>query len=400
MEKPNFLELSRRYPELRTCLHQPSSPGTAPEGPKRINWKDEHTQRTITKVTLKDQFGVNIELPSDRLCPPVPNRMSYILWLAKLVSLGSVSATAPSEPPKENDQIRIIDIGVGSSCIYPLLGHAKFGWSFYGSETDDESLKNACENVARNGISYQECIRLYKVEDSHELQEKIHKANYSITPLSISLEAGNRGPILSALLSDGSPYKDALYAELCSATAGAAGGTQTPDTPKLLFTACMTNPPFFSSHREANKMIRSENQGSGATTSSPSKHPHAHTPQQQNANEQVHDQVLLPPSYAHTAPHHRIGVQQDHQNQHQHQHQHQNGHALTLASTGRDTTEAPSRSECEDKTVRTRYLPPSAVCTGSHQEMITPGGEVAFVCAMVADSLVLRERYEIEHAHI
>jgi hypothetical protein len=32
------------------------------------------------------------------------------------------------------------------------------------------------------------------------------------------------------------------------------------------------------------------------------------------------------------------------------------------------------------------------VCTGSISEMRTTGGEVAFICAMIADSLYLRER--------
>jgi hypothetical protein len=32
------------------------------------------------------------------------------------------------------------------------------------------------------------------------------------------------------------------------------------------------------------------------------------------------------------------------------------------------------------------------VCTGSTNEMRTTGGEVAFICAMIADSLYLRDR--------
>lgn len=32
------------------------------------------------------------------------------------------------------------------------------------------------------------------------------------------------------------------------------------------------------------------------------------------------------------------------------------------------------------------------VCTGSTSEMRTVGGEVAFVCAMIADSIQLRDR--------
>ena len=34
--------------------------------------------------------------------------------------------------------IRGLDVGVGAACIYPLLGHAEYGWSFVGSDVDDD----------------------------------------------------------------------------------------------------------------------------------------------------------------------------------------------------------------------------------------------------------------------
>lgn len=39
--------------------------------------------------------------------------------------------------------IRILNIGVGTNCIYPLIGHGDYVWSFVGSDTDGISLSCA-----------------------------------------------------------------------------------------------------------------------------------------------------------------------------------------------------------------------------------------------------------------
>ena len=48
--------------------------------------------------------------------------------------------------------ITVLDIGTGATCIYPLLGQATYGWNFIGSEVDDRSLKVAQTIIDRNGL--------------------------------------------------------------------------------------------------------------------------------------------------------------------------------------------------------------------------------------------------------
>ena len=66
------------------------------------------------------------DFPDENLCPPIPGRLDYIHHLADLLS---------SEEP-----IKILDIGTGATCIYPLLGVASFDWKFVATDIDLDSL--------------------------------------------------------------------------------------------------------------------------------------------------------------------------------------------------------------------------------------------------------------------
>jgi 23S rRNA (adenine1618-N6)-methyltransferase len=43
----------------------------------------------------------------------------------------------------KGDQITCLDIGVGASCIYPIIGVTEYGWKFIGSDIDSKSLESA-----------------------------------------------------------------------------------------------------------------------------------------------------------------------------------------------------------------------------------------------------------------
>ncbi len=50
-------------------------------------------------------------------------------------------------------QVRVLDIGVGANCIYPLLGHSDYRWRFIGSDIDPVALASAKAIVQANGLS-------------------------------------------------------------------------------------------------------------------------------------------------------------------------------------------------------------------------------------------------------
>ncbi|CEG70069.1 hypothetical protein RMATCC62417_06028 [Rhizopus microsporus] len=98
---------------------------------------------------MKRDFDIDLDFPLDSLCPAVPNRLNYILWLEDLVS-----------ETMQDDKIRGIDIGVGASCIYPLLGCARNPhWTFLGTDINHRSIEWAQENVRKNGLEDRITIR-------------------------------------------------------------------------------------------------------------------------------------------------------------------------------------------------------------------------------------------------
>ncbi|KAG5979413.1 hypothetical protein E4U55_005189 [Claviceps digitariae] len=113
---------------------------------RELDFRDPASVMQLTKTLLRLDFGIKIHLPDDRLCPPVPNRHNYILWLKDLLDTSSYD-----EPGQKRTGL---DIGTGASCIYPLLGCAQRPWSFIATDVDSSSLEWAKSNVRLNDLSH------------------------------------------------------------------------------------------------------------------------------------------------------------------------------------------------------------------------------------------------------
>ncbi|XP_072048022.1 RNA N(6)-adenosine-methyltransferase mettl16-like [Amphiura filiformis] len=133
--KPEFTKLAEKYPEFARHL----SINLA--GNASLDFHDPESLRALTCTLLKEDFGLSIELPLDRLIPTIPLRLNYIHWIEDLLQQSG-----------HNADIYGIDIGCGASCIYPLLGCQMNGWQFAASEIDDLALQYACDNVKKNNL--------------------------------------------------------------------------------------------------------------------------------------------------------------------------------------------------------------------------------------------------------
>lgn len=110
-----------------------------------IDFADQQAVKALNKALLKYFYNIpQWDIPKDYLCPPIPGRSDYIHYVADL--LGS---SDKGRIPKGN-KIKVLDIGMGANCIYPIIGHQEYGWDFVGSDIDPLSVEAAKRIVDAN----------------------------------------------------------------------------------------------------------------------------------------------------------------------------------------------------------------------------------------------------------
>lgn len=102
-----------------------------------------HALRALTCTLLKKDFDLEVEIPINKLIPTVPLRLNYILWIEDLLSISE----------REGGEVKGIDIGCGSSCVYSLMAAKKYGWKMTATEIDHSSLEYARKNVQINNLN-------------------------------------------------------------------------------------------------------------------------------------------------------------------------------------------------------------------------------------------------------
>ena len=110
-----------------------------------IDFADPQAVKMLNKALLKQFYDIAVwDIPAHYLCPPIPGRADYIHHMADLLasSNNDVIPTGPS--------VRVLDIGVGANCIYPIIGHKAYGWHFVGSDIDPVAIRTANQIIASN----------------------------------------------------------------------------------------------------------------------------------------------------------------------------------------------------------------------------------------------------------
>ena len=143
-------QLAKVDPELAGLIIQ------GPENRQTINFSDPVSVKALNRALLKADYGVVWwDIPPGSLCPPVPGRADYIHFAADLLA-SKAGGTVP-----KGSAIRVLDVGLGASCIYPIIGRAAYGWSFVGSDIAPDSLKSAQLIIQANpGLGDQVELRL------------------------------------------------------------------------------------------------------------------------------------------------------------------------------------------------------------------------------------------------
>ncbi|XP_004706928.1 RNA N6-adenosine-methyltransferase METTL16 [Echinops telfairi] len=153
---PDFAYLASKYPDFKQHVQINLN------GRVSLNFKDPEAVRALTCTLLREDFGLSIDIPLERLIPTVPLRLNYIHWVEDLIGHQDSDKSALR---------RGIDIGTGASCIYPLLGATLNGWYFLATEVDDMCFNYAKKNVEQNNLS--DLIKVVKVPQKTLLMDAL-----------------------------------------------------------------------------------------------------------------------------------------------------------------------------------------------------------------------------------
>lgn len=151
----DFPALIKKYPTLSQFVT------INDYGDASIDFADPAAVKALNQALLALHYGIaRWDIPPRYLCPPVPGRVDYVHCLADLLA-GANGGVIP-----RGKSIRALDIGVGANCIYPLLGHAEYGWSFIGTDIDADALNCAESIIQANALSAAIDFRWQKSADA------------------------------------------------------------------------------------------------------------------------------------------------------------------------------------------------------------------------------------------
>lgn len=125
-------------------------------GKTTIDFSNPVAVKEFNRALLFAYYGITYwQFPDENLCPPIPGRVDYIHHIADLV--------------KGEEDIKVLDVGTGATCIYPLLGNAVYDWNFVASDIDSKSLSNAQKIIDKNNLSDKIELR-YQKDENHILK--------------------------------------------------------------------------------------------------------------------------------------------------------------------------------------------------------------------------------------
>lgn len=146
---PDYTTLAIKYKDFRKVCKLELN------GKVYIDYRNEATLRALTQMLLEEFFQLHVDFAPGSLVPTLPLRLNYILWVEDLIASLKLSAS---------EEIRGIDIGCGSSCIYSLLAARKNSWHMHALESSSSNLTYAKKNVESNKL--EQLVEIFKQSDN------------------------------------------------------------------------------------------------------------------------------------------------------------------------------------------------------------------------------------------
>ena len=137
----DFVELMKNCKELKpfVFINKYNS--------QTIDFANHEAVKMLNKAILKCFYEISYwDIPQNHLCPPIPGRADYIHYVADLLAISNQGII-----PK-GQSVKVLDIGVGANCVYPIIGNSSYGWQFVGSDIDPIAVQSARNIVDKNDI--------------------------------------------------------------------------------------------------------------------------------------------------------------------------------------------------------------------------------------------------------
>lgn len=159
--------LVKTLPELNTFLFNNEY------GNLTLDFSDPYAVKALNRALLFHFYHLQYwDIPEGFLCPPIPGRSDYIHYLADLLG-NSNSGKIPSGP-----KIKVLDVGTGANLIYPILGNASYGWSFVGSELNQNAIASAERIISKNPHLIGKIEIRKQINPSHIFSGIIHSGEF------------------------------------------------------------------------------------------------------------------------------------------------------------------------------------------------------------------------------
>ena len=129
-------------------------------GTHTIRFADPNAVMALNQALLKAGYNIKWSIPEGCLCPPIPGRLDYLLYVDDLI---------------DKTNVNMLDVGTGANLIYPILGTCHFKWKCVGSEIEKDSVEHAKRLVEQNPEL--SSIEIRRQSDSRMIFEKMVKVD-------------------------------------------------------------------------------------------------------------------------------------------------------------------------------------------------------------------------------
>lgn len=113
-------------------------------GNQSIDFSNKDAVFLLNKALLKRYYKIEeYFIPKGYLVAPISGRADYIHYIADIID---------ANPDLTDQKIKVLDIGSGANCIYPILGVSIYDWDFTASDIEPNSIENIKELISKNKI--------------------------------------------------------------------------------------------------------------------------------------------------------------------------------------------------------------------------------------------------------